>query len=253
MGTITAQSGQVGGGSRVSLLLTRPEGSSLRLLGAVESALGAAVPAVISPVIAITPLADHWDGEPVGGLVLSSEHGAEMAGRMGFPAGLPAYCVGDQTARTAAARGFAAVSAAGDADDLVALILGRSPKGPLVHLRGDHARGNIAARLNEAGLPCSERVVYAQTAQRLTPAARELLSGPGIVLAPLFSPRSAALLAGQGPFAATLHIVAISAAVAAAAAPLAPASVVIAAQPEGPAMVAAIVGCLKSLNFTPSA
>ncbi|MCX7301667.1 MAG: uroporphyrinogen-III synthase [Rhodobacterales bacterium] len=236
-----------------TLLLTRPESSSLRFLSEVEEAIGQRVRAVVSPMIAIVPMLMVWDGGPVKGVVLSSEFGAQTAGQMGFPAGLTAFCVGDRTAQAAEAAGFAAVSASGDADDLVRLILDQRMEGPLVHLRGEHARGNIALRLNEAGVPCAERVVYAQTKAALSPEALALLSGPNPVVAPLFSPRTVTIFQGQGPFHACLHVIAISDAVAKAADSLKIATLDLAARPDGPSMVAATVNRLRGLSVGPSA
>ncbi len=236
-----------------TLLLTRPESSSLRFLAEVEGAVGHRVSAVVSPMITIVPMAKVWDGGSVTGVVLSSEFGAMMAGQMGFPAGLTAFCVGDRTAQAARAAGFAAVSASGDAGDLVRLILDQRTQGPLVHLRGEHVRGDVALRLNEAGVPCLERIVYGQTEAALSLEALALLGGPDPVVAPLFSPRTVTILAGQGPFRARLHVIAISDAVAKVADELPVASLDLAARPDGPAMVAATADRLRRLGAGPSA
>jgi uroporphyrinogen-III synthase len=81
-----------------------------------------------------------------------------------------------------------------------------------------------------------EAVVYRQEACPPSTPARAALDGSDPLVTPLFSPRSAELLAGWTP-SAPLHVVALSPAVAEMAARLHPASLAIAAAPEGLAMV----------------
>ena len=220
------------------LLLTRPVQSASRTKAEVERLCpGARV--VVSPVIEIVPV--DPGGLPVpAGLILTSENGAEAAGRLGLPAGLRAWCVGDQTAEAARAEGFDAVSAGGNAEMLLTLILSDGGGGSLLHLRGEHARGDIAPRLRAAGRQAWDAVVYRQEARPLSEEARAILGGTEPVVLPLYSPRSASVLANQGPFAAPLRVVAISAAVLAAAEPLAAAESCLSGRPDGDAMLAAI-------------
>jgi uroporphyrinogen-III synthase len=231
------------------LLVTRPAGSAARFL----AALGRDIPAVISPLLDIVPLATPPITAPVAALILTSEHAATVAAGMGFPAGLTAYVVGPQTARAARAAGFGPISADGDAETLVSLILHHRPTGPLLHLHGEHTRGDIARRLHDAGLTCLEQTVYRQVELPLSDAAKAALAGPLPVLAPLFSPRTAAILADQGPFLAPLHVIAISPAILDPIAPLSPATVTVAERPDSAAMVAATLSRLRALVADPSA
>ena len=80
----------------------------------------------------------------------------------------------------------------------------------------------------------------------LTADARAVLAGDAPVLLPVFSPRTAALLASAGPFAAPLHLVAMSGAVDAALGGLPCASRTVAARPDARAMAAA---CLARMNL----
>jgi uroporphyrinogen-III synthase len=82
------------------------------------------------------------------------------------------------------------------------------PDAPLLHLRGRHARGDIAGQLGAAGLPVREQIVYDQKSLPLSDAALACLKGPAPVIVPLFSPRSARLFAGAypGPVAAVAAI-----------------------------------------------
>ena len=130
-----------------------------------------------------------------------------------------AWCVGARSAEAASSQGYRARHADGSADDLVAAILGAGDPGPFVHYRGEETRGDVAARLRDAGLYCNEVVVYAQGELPLTAEALDLLARPGPVLVPLFSPRSAERLAeaiAGHAIEAELSLVAMSDAVAAA-------------------------------------
>jgi uroporphyrinogen-III synthase len=133
---------------------------------------------------------------------------------------------------------------------LVSRVLAERPKGPLLHLRGQHARGDVAARLTAGGVGTVERVVYDQRARPLSEEAGAVLGGAAPVVAPVFSPRSAALLAQVGRVVAPLAIAAISPAAAEAARPLGALRTVIADHPDGAAMIA--LTC-RLLEETPQA
>lgn len=128
----------------------------------------------------------------------------------------------------------------GDVDALEQVILSAAPDGPLLHLRGEEAYGDIAARLKAAGLDCSERVVYRKAPCALNAPARQMLNGESGVILPLFSPRSAELVTNAGPFRAPLHVAAMSKSVAQAAQSLRPVRMEIAEHPEAQAMIVAI-------------
>jgi uroporphyrinogen-III synthase len=130
-----------------------------------------------------------------------------------------AFAVGDATRDAAMNAGFVVHSADGDADALIALIRDSNAKGPLIHLRGVHSRGNIAARLTFAGIKTDESVIYDQPELPLNADAIQAIEGKQPVVAPLFSPRTAALLAAYG-VKAQLSVAAMSESVAKAAAPL---------------------------------
>ncbi|SDE63886.1 uroporphyrinogen-III synthase [Limimaricola pyoseonensis] len=228
------------------LLLTRPEPAARRFLAALEMAAGRHLPAVISPLMRIDAFTPPPPDTAPAALVLTSERGAEGAARMGY-AGLPAWCVGTRTAEAAERVGLSPRAAGGDAASLVAMILESGETGPFLHLRGAHARGDVAARLSAAGRPCAERVVYDQTARPLTAEAQALLDGAAPVVAPLFSPRSARLFARHAPFAAPLALAAMSGAVAEALAGL-PGPTLTAARPDQPAMIDATLRALATFG-----
>ncbi|MFD1914252.1 uroporphyrinogen-III synthase [Halodurantibacterium flavum] len=219
-----------------ALLLTRPECQSRRFAAGLECER-----VVISPVIRVE-LREAGPLPPdIADIIFTSENAIAGAG-----AGRRAWCVGDRTAAAARAAGYEARSAGGDAGSLVALILQEAGDGPFLHLRGAHTRGDVAARLQAAGLNVAERVVYDQIAQPLTPEARRLLAEPGRVVVPLFSPRSAGLLAAQlGDVQARLLPVAISAATAAEWRSLRPGPVIVSEAPDAAAMR---VACQSALS-----
>lgn len=172
-----------------------------------------------APVLDIVPLPVTALPRGAGdyrGVIFTSENGAAQAARLGLPTDLPAWCVGGQTAKAAQAAGFATHIAGGDADSLVAMMTLAGAGAPLLHIRGAHARGAVAARLTAAGLPTDEVVAYDQAAIPLPPAVAQSLSGPQPVVLALYSPRSAALLRAALPLPqVAVHLAAISAAAAA--------------------------------------
>lgn len=212
-----------------TLLLTRPLGAAQRFL----DGLGVETPHLISPIMRIVPLTPQVLRVPKA-LVLTSENGAAALARLDLPPGLPAWCVGLRTAEVARANGADAIVAGPDAAHLLPRILAEGGNGPFLHLRGAHVAADVAVALQSAGRVCDALVVYDQQDCPLSPAALALLDGTAPVVLPLFSPRSAALVAKAGPFAAPLIIVAISPA-AAALAPSA-ARVYVAPTPELSAM-----------------
>ena len=182
-------------------------------------------------------------------LILTSETGAEAARRIsaeGIALPRTAFCVGDQTARTAQAAGFQTLSAAGDSGALLALVRQQNVSGPLLYLRGHNSRGNLADRLNSAGIETDEAVVYLQDAQSLTAEAVVVLSGQTPVIVPLFSPRTARIFAAQRRGNAPLWIAALSPAVAEAAGDLSPQHIALASQPTAANMIRAIADLLAA-------
>ena len=212
---------------RPILLMTRPGDDSERT----AARIGADV--IVAPILQIVPV-DH-DGEALArapGLVFTSAHAVASAGQ---GRGRPAICVGERTGQVAHDAGFSVIQGAGTADSLAPLIAA-SPV-PLVHPHGRQ----LAQRLAVPGV-----VVYDQRPQPLTARARAALMGARPVVVPVYSPRSARLLAGMAAGArAPLWLVAISDAAAAAwTAPAARRAV--ADQPSGRAMDAAIRAMLAA-------
>lgn len=235
-----------------AILLTRPEAQSARLAESLR-ARHPGLTIVISPLLVPRFLRPEI---PAGAqtLILTSETGAQAARQIAaLQGGLPkqAFCVGDRTAQVAREAGFEATSAEGDAQALLALIQAQNPTPPLLHLHGRETRGDLAKRLNSAGIETFSVLAYEQNLQPLTPEAVALLQGSAPVIAPIFSPRSGHALAveyrrisGTAP----LFPIAISPAAAGA---FQGHDVTISTRPDGEAMLVAISSRLASLNLPP--
>ena len=200
----------------VPVLLTRPDDQSRAFATALHLRFGDSLRPFLSPLMRPDYLSPDLPPDPFTAVIFTSLHGVRAS--LPWRARLPrlAWCVGARTAHEAQAAGFQARAADGDAESLVAAILADPPSGPLLHLRGEDQRGDVAQRLTHAGHPTQAAIVYRQAPQPLSPQAAELLRRPGVVIVPLFSPRSAELLlaALPSPTLADLSIAAISAATA---------------------------------------
>lgn len=237
---MAAQSFQL---TQLAFLLTRPAPASARFAASLRESFGQAAQIVTSPLMEPEFLRPDLPPGPFDALILTSETGAEAARRLSadindFPR--RAFCVGDRTALAATQAGFLAQSAMGDAKALVRLIQSTEPTGRFLHLRGRDSVGDIVQQLDLAGIMASEAVVYDQKPRPLTPEAAALLAGAAPVILPLFSPRSADLMAQTGPVRAPLWIAALSPAVAEHARPLQPDRMAIADRPDAPALLRAI-------------
>jgi uroporphyrinogen-III synthase len=233
----------------VPVLLTRPEAEARAFAEALVGRLAGRVRPVVAPLMAVEPIEPTLPAGRFAGVIFTSAAGVDASRRL--KAALPelAWCVGARTADRAAAAGFQARSAHGDADALVVAILADRPRGRLLHLRGEDTRGNVAERLNSAGIETESVVVYRQASQPLTAEGAALLQAAEPVIVPLFSPRSARLfaeLAGQPK--AELHLVGMSAAVAAAAGTISHRSLIVARRPDAESMLDAVEAALVAAS-----
>jgi uroporphyrinogen-III synthase len=155
------------------------------------------------------------------------------------------YCVGDRTAELAGAAGAATVLAAADAGELAAQIIADGPA-HVIYFRGEHASVDLAGMLRAGGVETLEFRVYESIDRPLSPEALELLAGSATVLAPVFSARSATLLAqAVGEAAPRLVVAAISDK---AAAPLAVARRIgVAASPDAEALASVVLSLWRDL------
>lgn len=198
---------------RPLLLLTRPEGSARQFLEQLDEGIINQVDVVISPLITIVPSENVPDLNGYKGLIFTSTNGVTSAACMLDNRDQIAYCVGSATTEAARRWGWKAIQAGRTADELVASLIDTKPEAPLIHLRGMHTRGSVASRLSESGVQTSEHVAYDQIAQPMSDEARAAMNVDRIVIAPLFSPRSAEFFSRQAP-RCSIVIAALSAAVA---------------------------------------
>jgi len=234
-----------------TVLLTRPAPASRRFADALRAGMGTDVPLLIAPVLEIVPApaAAAAALAGAGGVILSSENGAAACAASGAGAGLPAFCVGERTAAAARAAALVPVGdTPGDLDGLVAQVAAAgwpAARGPLVHLHGAHVTGDAAAALAAHGIAARAAVVYDQRARPLSAAALRLLAGEEPVVVPVFSPRSARLIAPALAAArAPLRLAAISPRAAAALDVQPAARVRTADRPDAEAMRDAVVALL---------
>lgn len=194
-----------------TLIVTRPTDQSESFAAQVLAAWDRPLAVIVSPLIQIVPIAatvpevDH--------VIFTSANGAHAANSLGLKAGLKAWCVGSKTAEVARAAGYDPNVGPGDAQGLVSDLVAAHPTGSIAHIRGKHARGDVCDTLKAAGLDCIDVIAYDQQPRDLTAQARIALDGSDPVILPLFSPRTCSILNAQGPFAAPIHVVAMSDAV----------------------------------------
>jgi uroporphyrinogen-III synthase len=231
----------------VPVLVTRPIAEARAFAAVLGDRFGARVRPVLSPLMALKVLTPALPPGPFAGVIFTSAAGVEAAQRLRPELPPDAWCVGRKTAERAAAAGFRARSADGDAAALVAAILADAPDGRLLHLHGEDTRGEVAKRLVLAGIETVSLTIYRQESQPLSPEGTAVLASEGPVILPLFSPRSAALFDAAMPpgSRATLHLVAMSAAVAEAARSIRHRSLIIAPDLTADAMLQA---CGKALD-----
>ena len=229
-----------------TLIMTRPTAQSERFAASVASAWDGPLELIVSPLIKIVPI--KTTAPDVDAVIFTSANGVDAAAAMDLRKGLVAWCVGGRTAQAAQQAGFVPITGPGDADGLVAHIISAHPAGTLAHIRGKHARGDVCARLNAAGLLCRDVVAYDQQSCALSTQAQAALNTDIPVVVPLFSPRTSTILSKQGPFMATMHVIALSSAVEEAIDPELNWDVAVASAPDGEAMKHATLAALRRIN-----
>ena len=201
---------------------------------------------LLSPALSITtrPIAlpDGWRFQAV--LVTS---GNALPALPASLSATPLLAVGDATAARARQAGFWRVSSAGrDAAALVAMVkLCCLPKQSALLLPAGLGQGlGVATELREHGFRVQRRVAYTTTRTRfLIPAAREALAGGRVGAALFFSPSSARAFVRAcpgGDVVRSVRAVAISAATAAALAPLRWADIRVASRPNQDELLACL-------------
>ncbi|GGX39648.1 uroporphyrinogen III methyltransferase [Tateyamaria omphalii] len=198
-------------------------------------ALRARVNPIYSPLLSIVPVSHSdpiTDDETA---IFTSSYGVLNAPK---GAGRRAYCIGTATTERAKQHGWLAQMAGHTADEVVATLTEHPVDHKLVHIRGQHTRGNVVARLQAAGKRVRDCVVYEQLLLRLSDAARNAISREELTIVPLFSPRTAGQFASEVSRTTSIHVVALSDSVAEAAKPVHSSSVAV--RPDATAMYEAI-------------
>lgn len=227
-----------------TLILTRPLAQSESFAADIVARWDGPLRIIQSPLMTIVPVDARFDAPDA--VIFTSAYGVAAAVAFDLAKGLVAWCVGRKTAELARLAGFAPIVGPGDADGLVTDIIAAKPSGSLIHIRGTHSRGDVCARLRQAGLMCDDVVAYDQTELPLAGDAKSALSASDPLIFPLFSPRTAAILAKQGPFAAPIHAVVMSDAVANALGNMCLEGVTRSPRPDGAAMRDATLAVMRA-------
>ncbi len=233
---------------RPTVLMTRPRAAAERFVESLRSD-APAFGAIYSPLIETVTTGPLPDLNGAGALIFTSGAGVTSYGALGGRSDLPCYTVGATTALAARAAGFGPRSADGDAEALVTMLCSETPPSPLVHIRGTYSRGDVAARLTAAGLPCEEVVIYDQPRQSATPDALTALNGEAPVIVPLFSPRTAGFFSELGMRHGSVHAISMSGAIADEVAHLPLASHVVSDAPTGESMRHAVLRHLRQVTL----
>ena len=195
------------------IILTRPEKEARDFGDRILSRLPE-VKIIISPLITIKYTQPKVDLTAFDGIIFTSSNGVEAIKGLELPRNMPCFAVGPKTAQKAAQLGFLASQGPGNADGLITLILSRPRVGRLLHIRGEHTRGNISTRLTNAGQICEHIIAYKQETLSLTTEALDAFKGGKPLILPLFSPRTAQLLITQNVPLEHSYMIALSEAVA---------------------------------------
>ena len=237
-----------------TILITRPAHAARALADALRDLMGDGVPVVQAPLMRIVPGDDLPDVDGVCWLIFTSRHAVAAFARLSSRRDIPCYAVGGATAEAARNEGFKVREGGGDAPSLIARIVTDGVTGPCLYLRGTHAAADVAGVLASQGVACAQAVIYRQEALPLSDAARALLDGAAPVVVPLLSPRSARLLAHEGPFRAPICVAALSENVARALGPDVARLVQVAERPDLSALLRLVPGlcdAAKQLEGTP--
>lgn len=190
------------------LIITRPIETGAAFAKKVQKACGYDVPNILSPGLAVVPVKARLP-KSFDHVIFTSANGVAQARRLGITRSVKAWCVGSRTADAARALGFETIVGGGDVAQLFETLVEARPKGKIVHLAGQHTRGDIAGKLSAAGLDCQEITVYDQQVLPPTPELLSAMSGDKPVVIPLFSARSGLILS-QMEWRAPAHVIAIS-------------------------------------------
>ncbi|WP_299281436.1 uroporphyrinogen-III synthase [uncultured Tateyamaria sp.] len=217
--------------------MTRPRPASKAFVAKLSRDVADRVTPIYSPLIDIVGIHSGLQIAPDHSVIFTSGNGVRHAPRGD---GQVAYCVGRATTELAESYGWSAQQAGVDAQSLIEVIIRICPVQRLFYLSGTHIRGSVVGQLRSAGLQVERHAVYDQPLRPLSDAAHSIMQTAPLVCVPLFSPRTAAQFAADVIHPTSVHIVALSDAVAEPLSALGVASVTKAARPDADAMRTAI-------------
>jgi uroporphyrinogen-III synthase len=178
----------------VRILLTRPEADAQRTAAALRAR---GHEAIVAPLLRIEILSDADLGAgPWAGILVTSANAVRAVAahrRHDELRGVAVFTVGERTAQAMRTAGFTnVISAAGDVNDLTALVAARlQPVAPLLYLAGEERSGDLAGALRGQNFAVHTVLVYrAIVADKLPRAAAAALAA-GIDGVLHFSRRSA--------------------------------------------------------------
>jgi len=229
-------------------LITRPEADA-KTLKAELRRKGIAVQH--EPLLTIERLEDvSIDVSDAQGLLFTSSNGVRAFAGLCDERDLPAFAVGDATARACRAAGFTDVhSASGDVDALANYVIRHCQprEGRLVQVAGTVTAGDLAGALRAAGFTVDRIPLYeARPAAAISPETRTALQNGRLDAALFFSPRTAATFvtlarnAGLENACRNVNAYCLSPAVAKRAGELPWKRITIAAEPTQTALIAAL-------------
>lgn len=180
-----------------AILVTRPAAQAVVTTAALQQA-GYTV--LQAPLLTIAPLACAPLAVVPQAVLLTSGNAVSALQASGLAPSTPVFVVGHRTAALVEEAGFSRVnSAAGDAAALAALVIAscQANAGPLLHLAGEDVAGNLSPALAAAGFEVITQVVYRAIAATALPVpVAQAFAAGGISAVLLYSPRTAAVLAG---------------------------------------------------------
>lgn len=172
------------------ILLTRPLRQAKRFAASLPSHADVS----IMPMQEIVPTGDFPSLDGIQDLIFTSENAVHIFAERTSRRNVFAWCVGDQTAKTAADIGLRNHAGGGSAEALISDIEAAQVQRPLLHLHGTHTRGQVVERLQALGFKAAGDKIYDQRAVQPTPEIAGLAKDRATLI-PLFSPRSASLFA----------------------------------------------------------
>jgi uroporphyrinogen-III synthase len=175
-------------------LITRPEADAKNLKAELR---GKGIAVQHEPMLTIERIEEaSLDLAGAQGLLFTSSNGVRAFANLCGGRGLPAFAVGDATARACRDAGFTEVhSAAGDVDALANYVIRhcRPSEGRLVQIAGTVSAGDLAGALRAAGFNVDRIPLYeARPATTISRETRTALQNGRLDAALFFSPRTAA-------------------------------------------------------------